>query len=140
MFFFTYLARELRRRMRQAIFIALGLAVGVGLVLTVTSAAAGVKNAQADVLKGLYGVATDVTVSGAAPSAKTPGAGGGTRTSIMMGPNGAQMCVNGKCHALKNGYTIDNLTSTSYSPISATNVAKVANLHDVTAAAGGLLL
>ena len=36
MFFFTYLARELRRRLRQAIFIALGLAIGVGLVVTVT--------------------------------------------------------------------------------------------------------
>jgi putative ABC transport system permease protein len=142
MFFFIYLARELRRRLRQAIFIALGLAVGVGLVLTVTSAAAGVKNAQADVLKGLYGVGTDVTVSGAAPSAKAPGngGGGGTRVGIQMGPNGAQMCVNGKCHALKNGYTIDNLGSSSYSPISAASVAKIAALPDVAAAAGGLLL
>ena len=141
MFFFIYLARELRRRLRQAIFIALGLAVGVGLVLTVTSAAAGVKNAQADVLKGLYGVGTDITVSGAAPSAKAPGnGGGGTRVSIQMGPNGAQMCVNGKCHALKNGYTIDNLGSSSYSPISAASVAKIAALHGVAAAAGGLLL
>jgi putative ABC transport system permease protein len=142
MFFFIYLARELRRRLRQAIFIALGLAIGVGLVLTVTAAAAGVKNAQADVLKGLYGVGTDVTVSGAAPSAGTqgPGAGGGTRVSLGMGPNGAQMCVNGKCRALKNGYTIDNLGSPSYSPISAAAVAKIAALHDVTAAAGGMLL
>jgi putative ABC transport system permease protein len=142
MFFFTYLARELRRRMRQAIFIALGLAIGVGLVLTVTAAAVGVKNAQADVLKGLYGVGTDVTVSGAAPSPGTqgPGAGGGTKVSLGMGPGGAQMCVNGKCHALKNGYTIDNLGSPSYSPLSATSVAKIAALHDVTAAAGGMLL
>jgi putative ABC transport system permease protein len=57
-----------------------------------------------------------------------------------MGPGGAQMCVNGKCHALKNGYTIDNLGSPSYSPISAAAVAKVAALHGVAAAAGGLLL
>jgi putative ABC transport system permease protein len=142
MFYFTYLARELRRRLRQAIFIALGLAIGVGLVLTVTAAAAGVKNAQADVLKGLYGVGTDVTVSGAAPSPGTqgPGAGGGTKVSLGMGPGGAQMCVNGKCHALKNGYTIDNLGSPSYSPLSAASVAKIAALHDVTAAAGGMLL
>lgn len=83
MFFFTYLTRELRRRLRQAIFIALGLAVGVGLVLTVTAAAAGVKNAQASVLKGLYGVATDITVTGQAPSFKAPsGSGsGGSGTS-----------------------------------------------------------
>jgi putative ABC transport system permease protein len=141
MFFFLYLARELRRRLRQAIFIALGLAVGVGLVLTVTAAAAGVKNAQADVLKGLYGVGTDITVSGAAPSAQAPGKGGnGTSVQIQLGPNGAQECVNGKCHPLKDGYTIDNLGSPSYSPISATSVAKIAALHDVTAAAGGLLL
>jgi putative ABC transport system permease protein len=144
MFFFTYLARELRRRLRQAIFIALGLAVGVGLVLTVTAASAGVRNAQAGVLKGLYGVGTDITVAGRAPSFKAPGgsggAGTGNRVSIQMGPNGAQMCVNNKCHALKNGYTIDNLGSPSYSPISGTSVAKVAALHGVAAAAGGLLL
>ena len=87
MFFFTYLARELRRRLRQAIFIALGLAVGVGLVLTVTAAAAGVKNAQAGVLKGLYGVGTDITVTGAAPSAQgAERAGGGTSVQHPDGP------------------------------------------------------
>jgi putative ABC transport system permease protein len=140
MFFFTYLARELRRRLRQAVFIALGLAVGVGLVVTVTAASAGVRNAQAGVLKGLYGVGTDVTVTGPAPSAEKPGGSGSSRVSIMMGPNGAQMCVNNKCHSLKNGYTIDNLTSSSYSPVSESSVAKVTALHDVSAAAGGLLL
>jgi len=140
MFFFTYLAKELRRRLRQAIFIALGLAVGVGLVLTVTAASAGVKNAQTGVLKGLYGIGTDLTVTGAPPTEQTPGSGGGNKTSITLGPNGAQMCVNGKCHPLKNGYTIDNLGSASYSPVSASEVAKIAALHDVSAVAGGLLL
>jgi putative ABC transport system permease protein len=146
MFYFTYLFRELRRRMRQSVFIALGLAVGVGLVLTVTAASAGVRNAQAGVLKGLYGVGTDVTVTGKPPSAHGPtsktgnGGGGGHGTSIMIGPNGAQMCVNGKCHSLKNGYTIDTLTGTTYSPMSATAVARIRALHDVAAAAGGLLL
>jgi putative ABC transport system permease protein len=143
MFFFTYLGKELRRRLRQAVFIALGLAVGVGLVLTVTAASDGVKNAQADVLKGLYGVGTDITATGPAPSAGKPdgGASGGRdRTSIMMGPNGAQMCVNGKCRSLKDGYTIDDLTSPSYQPINTTEVGKIAKLHDVASAAGGLIL
>jgi putative ABC transport system permease protein len=41
MFFPTYLRRELRHRMRQAVVIAPGLAVGVGLVITVTALSAG---------------------------------------------------------------------------------------------------
>jgi putative ABC transport system permease protein len=61
--FSTYLRRELRRRMRQAVFIALGLALGIGPVITVTSAATGVQNAQAAVLHSLYGVGTDLTVT-----------------------------------------------------------------------------
>jgi hypothetical protein len=35
MFFFTYLRRELRRRMRQAVVTAAGPALGIGLVITV---------------------------------------------------------------------------------------------------------
>jgi putative ABC transport system permease protein len=77
--FFTYLRRELRRRMRQAVFIALGLAVGVGLVITVTAASAGVKNAQGTVLHALYGVGTDVTVT------KTPKAGSFSPGSFGFG-------------------------------------------------------
>ena len=63
MFFLTYLRRELRRRMRQAILIALGLAIGIGLVITVMGASSGVKDAQAKVLRALYGIGTDVTVT-----------------------------------------------------------------------------
>ena len=144
MFYFTYLFRELRRRLRQSVFIALGLAVGVGLVLTVTAASAGVRNAQAGVLKGLYGVGTDITVTGKPPSPTSNGSGRGSgsgeRVGIMMGPNGAQMCVNGKCHSLKDGYTIDTLTGTTYSPMGQSAVARIRALHDVSAAAGGLLL
>ena len=99
MFFATYLRRELRRRMRQAIFVALGLAVGIGLVVTVSAASAGVKKAEASVLSSLYGVGTDVTVTGQAPQPKLPSNGqvpkGGTQ--ITGGPNGGEVCQNGKC-------------------------------------------
>ncbi len=115
MFFITYLRRELRRRMRQAIFIALGLAVGVGLVIAVTAASAGVRNAQAGVLKGLYGVGTDVTVTAKAQagSASPPsGSGSGQGFTIQIGPGGARICTNGKCHSVGAGYTIETLAST----------------------------
>jgi hypothetical protein len=69
MFFITYVRRELSRRMHQAIFVALGQALGIGLVITVSSASAGVKTAEASVLGALDGVGTDVTVTGPAPKA-----------------------------------------------------------------------
>jgi putative ABC transport system permease protein len=142
MFFVTYVRRELRRRMRQAIFVALGLAVGIGLVVTVSSASAGVKKAEADVLSSLYGAGTDVTVTGPAPQFKAPSTSGGQppkgATTIQGGPGGAEICQNGKCENAA-GQTIDHLAP-QYSPIKAAQVAAVARLHDVSAAAGGLLL
>jgi len=61
--FLTYLRRELRRRTRQTLVVALGLAVGIGLVITVNAASSGVAAAQGEVLDSLYGVGTDITVS-----------------------------------------------------------------------------
>jgi putative ABC transport system permease protein len=142
MFFVTYLRRELRRRMRQAIFVALGLAVGIGLVVTVSSASAGVKKAEADVLSSLYGAGTDVTVTGPAPQFKPSSTSGGQppegATTIQGGPGGAEICQNGKCENAA-GQTIDHLVP-QYSPIKSAEVAAVARLHDVSAAVGGLLL
>ena len=141
MFFATYLRRELRRRMRQAIFVALGLAVGIGLVVTVSAASAGVKKAESSVLASLYGVGTDVTITGEAPQAKKRSANGQPPkggTTIQGGPNGATICQDGKCENAA-GKTISSLAP-QYSPIKSAEVADVARLHDVAAAAGGLLL
>jgi len=142
MFFFTYLARELRRRMRQAIFIALGLAVGVGLVITVTAASAGVRNAQAGVLKGLYGVGTDITVT-KPPPAFNPASGGGpgpagSGTRVTLGPGGAEVCTNNKC--THGAQSLDTLSGDASSPLSAATVGSIGRLHGVAAAAGGLSL
>jgi putative ABC transport system permease protein len=146
MFFMTYLRRELRRRMRQAICIALGLALGVGLVVTVAAASAGVKKAQSGVLSALYGVGTDVTVTGPAPGPPKPDGTSKNNQSnennygIEPGPNGQpEICTsNGKCTSAA-GKTIDQLTA-SHSGISASKVAEAARLPAVTAAAGGITL
>ena len=129
--FFTYLRRELRRRMRQAVFIALGLALGIGLVITVTAAAAGVKNAQGTVLHALYGVGTDVTVT------KTPAAGSDTPGSFGFGFR------TGTTKRPAAGTKIDTSTLAAggtLGSISSSSVTTVADLHDVSAAAGGLTL
>jgi putative ABC transport system permease protein len=128
--FFTYLWRELRRRARQAIFIAIGLALGIGLVITVTAAAAGVKNAQAGVLHSLYGVGTDITVT------KTPTVGSG-------GPTGFGINFrSGTTKAPAAGTKIDTetLRSTAYGTIASSSVTSIATMKDVAAASGGLLL
>jgi putative ABC transport system permease protein len=137
MFFLTYLRRELRRRLHQAIVVALGLALGVGLVVTVAAASAGVNKAQAGVLGALYGVGTDVTVTGpAAPAAGSATAGNGT--SIQAGPGGYEICRHFKCENAA-GHSVQ-LLDPHYSPVSSAEVAAVAGLHGVAAVAGGLLL
>ena len=129
--FFTYLRRELRRRMRQAVFISLGIALGIGLVITVTAAASGVKNAQGTVLHALYGVGTDVTVT------KTPTAGSFTPGSFGFGFR------TGTTKRPAAGTKIDTSTLAAggtLGSISSSSVTTVADLHDVSAAAGGLTL
>jgi putative ABC transport system permease protein len=120
MFFLTYLRRELRHRFRQAAVIAVGLAVGVGLVVVVTAAADGVKNAQATVLHALYGIGTDITVttSPGKPSSTAKGSG-------AFSPG-------------KNPHVIDELTGASLGVIGQSLVVRITRLPGVAAAAGGL--
>jgi putative ABC transport system permease protein len=120
--FFTYLRRELRRRMRQAIFISVGLALGIGLVITVTAASSGVKAAQGTVLQNLYGVGTAATVT------KTPTAG-----SFLGGGN--------RNFNFKPGETvkIDTLTATrSLGSLDDSAVTTISKLNGVAAASGAL--
>ena len=138
MFFLTYLRREMRRRMRQAVFIALGLAIGIGLVITVIGASSGVKAAQAKVLRALYGIGTDVTVT-TKPKASSskPTTGQGSSGNLGSGGIGVQLCENGKCYT--HG-TVDTLVLGNTGSLSQAKVADIARLHHVSAAAGGLLL
>jgi ABC-type lipoprotein release transport system permease subunit len=130
--FFTYLWRELRRRARQAVFIAVGLALGIGLVITVTAASAGVKNAQSSVLHSLYGVGTDITVT-KAPAATGGNGGFGFSFRQNVGTN--------KRPAAGSKINQNTLTTDfTLSSISSTAVATVSKLSNVAAAAGGLTL
>ncbi|MGH3201555.1 MAG: ABC transporter permease, partial [Streptosporangiaceae bacterium] len=100
-------------------------------MITVTAAAAGVKNAQGTVLKALYGVGTDVTVT------KTPTAGSFTPGSFGFGFR------TGTTKRPAAGTKINTSTlggSATLASISGSSVTTVASLHDVAAAAGGLTL
>src|SRR6266568_4362814 len=128
--FFTYLRRELRRRMKQAVFAALGLAVGIGLVITVTAASAGVRNAQARVLHSLYGVGTDITVT-KAPSAKS----GGPFAFRVGGPRAAK-----RIPKAGTKFNRDTLMSGQLGTLTASSAGSISALHGVAAAGGALVL
>ncbi len=130
--FLTYLWRELRRRARQAIFIAVGLALGIGLVITVTAASAGVKNAQSTVLHSLYGVGTDITVT------KTPTAGaGGNGFGFSFRQNAGTRTRPAAGSKINDNTLTSEFTLAS---LSTTDVTKISKLDNVAAAAGGLTL
>jgi putative ABC transport system permease protein len=128
--FLTYLRRELRRRARQAIFIALGLALGVGLVITVTAASSGVKNAQADVLHSLYGVGTDITVT------QAPSAGSGLFRGFGFGFRGSA----GSRPKAGTKISDNRVTTGDYAAVSGSSVSEIAKLDHVAAATGALTL
>lgn len=74
--YWTMLRRELSGRKRQTIIVAAGLAIAIALVIAVSALSAGVREAQSQALEGVYGVGTDLTVTGAP---QEPGQNGGPR-------------------------------------------------------------
>jgi putative ABC transport system permease protein len=129
-FFLTYLMRELQHRKRQALLTAVGLSVGVGLVVTVTAASAGVRDAQTAVLHSLYGVGTDVTVTQAA-AAPNPG------SHPQTGSGSSQF-------GFAPGNTPQQEDLLGYPPglgaLNASAIASIAQLPGAAAAAGGMNL
>ncbi|WP_144873740.1 ABC transporter permease [Microbacterium sp. 1.5R] len=71
-----YLRRELAGRKKQTMIVAIGLAIAIALVIVVNALTAGVRDAQTQALESVYGIGTDLTVTGAAAE---PGEGGGQR-------------------------------------------------------------
>jgi ABC-type antimicrobial peptide transport system permease subunit len=63
LFYIRYIGAELRRRKGRTLLTALGLAIGVGLVVTVGALSKGLDDAQDEVLKPLTGVGTDMSVT-----------------------------------------------------------------------------
>lgn len=123
MFLLTSVVRELQRRTRQAALVSAGLAVGVGLVMTVTAASAGVAAAQASVLHSLFGLGTDLTVTQAPP-----------RHSVSLSPFTSVFTPG------PTAKSVDALGVGYLNPLDASSVAAIARLPGVRAAAGGLQL
>ena len=125
--FGIYLKRELGRRKKAALVIALGLALGIALVITVNSVSAGMTQAQDKVLKSLYGLGTDMTVTKAQSAPKA---------GSSQGPNF-------KFDAKQSSSTkqsSDRVMTQGGQALSSSLVTKVAAQQGVSAAVGAITL
>jgi len=146
-FYVGYMLSELRRRRGRTVLTALGLAVGVGLVVTVTALSTGLDRAQAKVLKPLTGVGTDLSVT--RPIRFT----GGSTNGGFAGPrltqkerdqlekeNGATRFGLRNLGKPGSHFSRDSFVATSQLSFAASRVAKIRALAGVKNAAGGLTL
>jgi ABC-type lipoprotein release transport system permease subunit len=122
--FFTYLRRELNRRRKAALVIAMGLALGIGLVITVNSVSSGMGDAQDQVLKSLYGLGTDMTVTKAAPADSTSSR---PKFNFNADSSGASQ-------------SSDQVMVQGFQTLADTTVTQVKSQKDVGDAVGGLSL
>ncbi|WES64917.1 ABC transporter permease [Microbacter sp. GSS18] len=130
--YWTYLRRELAGRTKQTVIVAAGLALAIALVIIVNSLSAGVRDAQAQALESVYGVGTDLTVTGAAAE---PGEGGGG-PSFEFDEEGGSTDDDGTTSLSQSRLQTERMRST----LEGTTVDTVAGVDGVAAAAGALSL
>jgi putative ABC transport system permease protein len=142
---------ELRRRKGRTLLTALGLAVGVGLVVTVTALSKGLDRAQDEVLKPLTGVGTDMSVSrplrvSGSDSTETfrPGPGGGGLSEsdqrALRRENGGTRFGLQNLGEPGERFSRDEFTSTSQLSFPESEQQKVDRLSGVESSAGALTL
>jgi ABC-type antimicrobial peptide transport system permease subunit len=144
MFYATYMLAELRRRSGRTILTALGLAIGVGLVVTVNALSTGLDRAQAAVLEPLTGVGTDMSVSRPIDFSD-PGQDGFPNLSDeernqLRDENGGGRVGLTDLGAPGTRFSRDTFVSTAQLSFPAGEVAKIRSLDGVSSAVGGLTL
>jgi ABC-type antimicrobial peptide transport system permease subunit len=137
MFYVAYIVSELRRRKGRTLLTALGLAVGVGLVVTVSALTTGLDRAQQKVLAPLTGVGTDMSVT---RPVKIDGDLSGKERDQLMAENGPRRFDLGDQGEPGEKFTRTDFTTASQLSFPGSTVAKVEKLDGVEAAAGSLTL
>jgi len=130
--FTTYLRRELSGRRKQTAIVAIGMAVAIALVIVVNAFAAGVRDAQSEVLESVYGVGTDVTVT-QAPEAGSGGPGQGGRFEFE---DGAGESSDGTTQLSQERLS----TAMGTTAFAASDLATITDLDGVSGAVGTLTL
>jgi ABC-type antimicrobial peptide transport system permease subunit len=128
--YLTYLRRELAGRKKQTIIVAAGLAIAIALVMIVNSLAAGVSAAQAQALESVYGVGTDLTVTG---TQAEPGEGG---ARFDFAEDGGETADDGTTELSQSRLVTEPMRST----LDASTLDTVTGVEGVAAASGALSL
>lgn len=131
--YWTYLRRELAGRTKQTVIVALGLAIAVALVIIVNALSAGVRDAQAQALESVYGVGTDLTVTGAQAE---PGERGGGGPQFDFDEDSGDTDDDGTTTLSQSRLMTDFGRGT----LAADTVQTVASVEGVSAASGALSL
>ena len=127
----------------RTILTALGLALGVGLVVTVTALSAGLDRAQEQVLKPLTGVGTDMTVT--RPISFDTSGGGFPQLSDrerqqLRDENGPRRFGLQNLGKPGTKFSRDTFVAATQLSLADSAVAQIAKLSGVASAAGGLTL
>jgi ABC-type antimicrobial peptide transport system permease subunit len=144
-FYLTYMFAELRRRKGRTLLTAFGLAVGVGLVVTVTALSTGLDRAQATVLKPLTGVGTDMSVtrplkiSSSSSGSPFGGLSAKEREQLQKENGGARLGLQNLGKAGSH-FSRDSFMSTAQLSFPAAEMKAISKIADVSATAGGLTL
>jgi putative ABC transport system permease protein len=140
----NYMLSELRRRRGRTFLTALGLAVGVGLVVTVSALSAGLDRAQEKVLKPLTGVGTDMSVT--RPISLSSSGNGDPFRGLsekerqqLQTENGARRLDFRKLTP-GSKFSRDEFVAASQLSFPSSKVRQIASLAGVGSAAGGLTL
>lgn len=129
--YWTMLRREVFGRKRQTIVVAAGLALAIALVIVVSSLSEGVTRAQSEALAGVYGVGTDITVTG---TASEPSGEGGQR--FEFGENDGENTDDGTTQIAQSQLMTDPMRGT----LEASTLDTITALSGVEAATGALSL
>ena len=144
MFYLTYMFSELRRRKGRTLLTALGLAVGVGLVVTVSALSAGLDQAQTKVLKPLTGVGTDMSVTRPISISSNSGSGfprlSPKEQKQLQKENGDSRIGLQNLGKAGSHFSRDTFTATSQLSFPASEAERIATLSGVSQTAGGLTL
>ncbi|MFI8593660.1 ABC transporter permease [Microbacterium sp. NPDC078428] len=125
-----YLRRELAGRKKQTIIVAAGLGLAIALVIIVNALSAGVREAQAQALESVYGVGTDLTVTGAQAE---PGSGGGPQFEFE---DGAGESADGTTTLSQSRLMTDRMRGT----LDSSTLDDILAIDGVAAASGALSL